>query len=163
LIDLLFKLGVTVSYDEIKGYERALVLTSPPCLIGDAYIQMCFDNFDLNIDTLNGKDTCHFLAGMTVISPASSLETDFPVLRHPNNTEEECNMIFTKPAFPSMDDVDVNIISVIVFDLIHLYNHNIFSHTSLKSAQLQKQIKLNQREELLMARNLLHRLDAPVA
>jgi hypothetical protein len=53
----------------------------PPSIEPEAVVQFVFDNFDLNVATINGKDTVHYMAGMASINPKSALKTDFKVLR----------------------------------------------------------------------------------
>jgi hypothetical protein len=74
-------MGVCSSYAEIVKYEESVATMQPPSVGADAYLQFVWDNFDLNVSTLDGKDTIHYLAGMAVVSPGKEMKTDYSVLR----------------------------------------------------------------------------------
>ena len=74
LIDMLSRLGFSVSYDEVTNYKQSCVssndydLISTPSAIPDMFVQWSADNVDHNIQSLDGKGSFH---GMGIISMTS--------------------------------------------------------------------------------------------
>ena len=79
LIDLLAALGFCSSYQEVKRFEAACLQQSPDRVMNDAFIQMAFDNADVNVDTIDGLNTFHAMGGIQCVTPGTSVTPGSPI------------------------------------------------------------------------------------
>lgn len=64
IVNLLYKLGVSASYNAINVYESSIVIDPPNKIVEDTIIQFVFDNTDHNMNTLDSRETFHLLGGI---------------------------------------------------------------------------------------------------
>lgn len=69
LIDLLFALGISISYKECLKFENLAVINQSQAVNTESFIQFVFDNADINVRTLDGYGTFHSMGGILCISP----------------------------------------------------------------------------------------------
>lgn len=81
VIDLLYSLGLCCSYYEVKLYEVSLTMHYSLKIQDGAFIQIVYDNADFNTNTLNGKNTFHFLGCIIIVTPNGFILTREPIKR----------------------------------------------------------------------------------
>lgn len=75
LIDLLFALGISISYKECLKFENLAVVNQTQVVNSGSFIQFVFDNADINVRTLDGYGTFHSMGGILCISPDNKEES----------------------------------------------------------------------------------------
>lgn len=71
LIDLLSKIGVSVTYSECLAFENSAITNNKDNVPEDTFIQFVFDNADFNIRTIDGHGTFHSMGGIMCVSPSN--------------------------------------------------------------------------------------------
>lgn len=66
-------LGFSCSYKETLKYQTATCLAEPPQLNDGVFLQMVFDNADINVRTLDGHNVFHAMGGIICASPPESV------------------------------------------------------------------------------------------
>lgn len=64
IVDIFSRLGMCSSYKEATHYQDCLLLSPPTPLNSGCFVQFAFDNADFNINTIDGKNTLHSMAGI---------------------------------------------------------------------------------------------------
>lgn len=75
LIDVMSKLGLCHSYDEVLLYETSSLAVCVP-EDRDSFHQFVFDNADFNVNTIDGLNTFHQMGGIQCLTPSTA--TTFP-------------------------------------------------------------------------------------
>lgn len=75
-IEVLNALGFSSSYNEISNFERSTVLCQNISFDSDAVFQIGSDNADMNIDTIDGKNSFHVLGNLLMVCPSSSVKVE---------------------------------------------------------------------------------------
>lgn len=81
LIDLCSSLGFSTSYYETETYLQSLLKAGEPQIEEGNFFQFVFDNIDINLRTLDGKDTFHALGGIQCVTPKTAVTSDVRVPR----------------------------------------------------------------------------------
>lgn len=81
LIDVLDNLGMSISYREVLNFERCSVLNPQPSINPSTYVQFVFDNADINLATLDGRNSFHALGGLMICTPKLNSNIDVPIQR----------------------------------------------------------------------------------
>lgn len=71
---LLFCLGLSCSYEEALSFATSATLAEEPKIALGAFTQMVFDNADINVRTLDGRNTFHAMGGIICASPHDSVK-----------------------------------------------------------------------------------------
>ena len=81
IIDLCNSLGFCASYREAQLYEASALYQESFVLINNRFVQFVFDNADFNTGTLTGAGTFHNLGGISIVTPANSIQPRKSFLR----------------------------------------------------------------------------------
>lgn len=73
LVQMLSKLSICSSYNDVQILEASLIMAPPEKIQPKAFCQFVFDNCDFNVNTIDGYNTFHNMAGIKCITPASSI------------------------------------------------------------------------------------------
>ena len=87
LIELMASLGFSITYAEVLNFEKCTAITPSPAHECNTTFQYVFDNADINIETIDGKDTFHCLGGLMIATP--KLDTHLAVKRLSINEKVE--------------------------------------------------------------------------
>jgi hypothetical protein len=122
LIDLLYKLGLSVSYDEVYRFKQSVTRcesANQPRSFPDCFTQYAADNVDHDVGTLDGLGTLH---GMGIISISTVCENSMPLLQN-DVVEVAVDEIAEVPvsnvaeaSVYSMDDVPISDMADVVID-----------------------------------------------
>lgn len=74
VIDICHALGFCASYHEAQLYEASALYQDSAVLSNDPFVQFVFDNADFNTATLTGAGTFHNLGGISIVTPAASIQ-----------------------------------------------------------------------------------------
>lgn len=69
LHNILHSLGFICSYKEVLNFETSATLAEEPKIALGTFTQMVFDNADINVRTLDGRNTFHAMGGIICASP----------------------------------------------------------------------------------------------
>ncbi|GFX96865.1 uncharacterized protein TNCV_1995971 [Trichonephila clavipes] len=69
------------SYKEATLYEASATFATPPEIKLGIFAQFVHDNADLNINTIDGKATLHYMGSIEVITSADSIQPGRPIKR----------------------------------------------------------------------------------
>lgn len=72
LVDILIRLGFGASYTEVQRYEYSLMVQNSVESSSESYIQFVYDNADVYIRTLDGKNTFHAMGGIECSTPQNT-------------------------------------------------------------------------------------------
>lgn len=75
-IDIFSALGFCSTYTEVINFEKSSVFSHSITYGPDAVVQFGFDNADINIETVDGKDTFHVLGGLEMVCPKDAVKVD---------------------------------------------------------------------------------------
>lgn len=83
LVNLCAALGFSCSYSEAMLLESSAIARdeASPNIERGAFIQIVYDNADVNINTLDGENTFHEMGGIVCITPCSALLPDQTIPR----------------------------------------------------------------------------------
>lgn len=76
LIELLSKLGMSVSYYNVLLYEASAIMNSGTHIDENAFCQYIFDNVDHNPYTLDGRNSLHDMGGIISCTPRGAFSTE---------------------------------------------------------------------------------------
>lgn len=116
IVDILYKLGVCVTYDAVQLYESSIVLDPPVKNINEnTFVQFVFDNTDHNVCTLDGKETFHCLGGISAFTPHYNLQFEGGPLKLKRNPL--ASRISSKNEIPikSFDTFSENLLKDFIF------------------------------------------------
>lgn len=127
LIDTLFSLGLSSSYQEANKYLNCAGSSLKPNIDNGAFVQYVFDNADANINSLDGLGTIHILGGIQCITPKQNVTLQSAVPRdHTLKLVPKCNEIpivpYKKPHRPGLKNIimeDVSMLQDDVTTVIH--------------------------------------------
>lgn len=80
-IKICSSLGYSASYYETEVYLQSLLEAGEPEIERGNFFLFVFDNIDINLRTLDGKDTFHALGGIECITPKTAVSSDVRVER----------------------------------------------------------------------------------
>ena len=87
LIDELFNLGFSVSYNEVQRFQQAVACSLETQnvisenLEGSSFIHFIADDVDYNLNTLDGKRTFHEMGVIAAITPKGDIPDDIIISR----------------------------------------------------------------------------------
>lgn len=84
LNNILASLGFTCSYAVVVKFETAAYFSVPLYISNEDFVQMVFDNADMNIITLDGKNAFHAMGGIICVVPKESVHVVETIARGEN-------------------------------------------------------------------------------
>lgn len=81
IIDILSHLGVCSSYKEATLYEDSVLLSPRSPFRSGCFAQLAFANSDININTIDEKNTFHSMGGIMIVSPRDCYYNKVPLKR----------------------------------------------------------------------------------
>lgn len=105
LVDTMSSFGFSVGYEEVKRFEHSARIASKSNECSEGFLQLAFDNADVNVKTIDGHSTFHTTGGIEIITPKPVGKNDYKIPRvlkfAKSNSGElpkgEIDLIFYKP------------------------------------------------------------------
>lgn len=98
IINICNYLGFCSSYYEATLYESSIMYQDPFSLKPGSFIQFVHDNADFDTNTIDGRNTFHYMGAIKVITPKENISPQKPVLRLKKiPTETEINELGSNP------------------------------------------------------------------
>lgn len=76
ILDILSSLGFYASYTETVNYEAAIACNPQPHISSsdtEIFVQYVGDNADINMHTIDGRDTLHVMGMIKIVTPKEEL------------------------------------------------------------------------------------------
>ena len=81
VINICHFLGFCASYKEATLYEASATFADLPEIKPVSFVQLVHDNADFKINTIDGKETFHYIGSIEIVTPPDGIQPRRPIKR----------------------------------------------------------------------------------